>query len=159
MPRDPGDSEFRVNSKAAGRMTAVANGSLSVCGAKETNSNQIAATNAATIAWVRETRAPKNQALATIDSDDNAVLVRVVGELFDQRLNPYFAKLAHYFENPASWNAALAEHRAIREAITARDPDAARVAMREHLARSQARFAQNFGAEASSTSRVRARSG
>jgi DNA-binding FadR family transcriptional regulator len=90
---------------------------------------------------------------------DNAVLVRVVGELFDQRLNPYFAKLAHYFENPASWNAALAEHRAIREAITARDPDAARVTMREHLARSQARFAQNFGAEAPSTSRVRARSG
>ena len=34
---------------------------------------------------------------------DNAVLVRVVGELFDQRLNPYFAKLAHYFENPESW--------------------------------------------------------
>ena len=30
----------------------------------------------------------------------NAVLVRVVGELFDQRLNPYFAQLAHYFENP-----------------------------------------------------------
>jgi len=90
---------------------------------------------------------------------DNAVLVRVVGELFDQRLNPYFAKLAHYFENPASWNAALAEHRAIREAITARDPDAARVAMREHLARSQARFAQNFGTEASPASRVRARSG
>jgi len=26
--------------------------------------------------------------------------------LFDQRLNPYFAKLAHYFENPQSWNAA-----------------------------------------------------
>ncbi len=38
---------------------------------------------------------------------DNAVLVRVVGELFDQRLNPYFAKLAHYFENPESWRAAL----------------------------------------------------
>jgi DNA-binding FadR family transcriptional regulator len=76
---------------------------------------------------------------------DNAVLVRVVGELFDQRLNPYFAKLAHYFENPASWNAALAEHRAIRDAIAAHDPDAARVTMREHLARSQARFAQNFG--------------
>src|SRR6266513_1157979 len=89
---------------------------------------------------------------------DNAVLVRVVGELFDQRLNPYFAKLAHYFENPKSWNAALAEHRAIRDAIITHDPDAARVTMREHLARSQARFAQNFGSEASS-SRVRARSG
>ena len=57
---------------------------------------------------------------------DNAVLVRVVGELFDQRLNPYFAKLAHYFENPESWGAALAEHQAIRDAIAAHDPEAAR---------------------------------
>jgi DNA-binding FadR family transcriptional regulator len=90
---------------------------------------------------------------------DNAVLVRVVGELFDQRLNPYFAKLAHYFENPESWGAALAEHRAIRDAIVARDPEAARLTMREHLARSQARFAQNFGTEAPSAPRVAARSG
>src|SRR5204863_9927152 len=79
---------------------------------------------------------------------DNAVLVRVVGELFDQRLNPYFAKLAHYFENLESWNAALAEHRAIRDAIAARDSDAARTTMRQHLARSQERFAQSFGTEA-----------
>lgn len=90
---------------------------------------------------------------------DNAVLVRVVGELFDQRLNPYFAKLAHYFENPDSWNAALAEHRLIRDAIAAHDPDAARAAMRDHLARSQERFAQSFGTEAGSPSRVLARSG
>jgi DNA-binding FadR family transcriptional regulator len=85
---------------------------------------------------------------------DNAVLVRVVGELFDQRLNPYFAKLAHYFENPESWSAALAEHQAIRAAIAAHDPDAARATMREHLARSQARFAQSFGTETAPMSRV-----
>ena len=85
---------------------------------------------------------------------DNAVLVRVVGEMFDQRLNPYFAKLAHYFENPESWGAALAEHRAIRDAIVARDPTAARAAMRKHLASSQARFAQSFGTEAEIASRV-----
>lgn len=90
---------------------------------------------------------------------DNAVLVRVVGELFDQRLNPYFAKLAHYFENPESWGAALAEHRAIRDAIVARDPTAARAAMRRHLACSQARFAQNFGTEAEIASRASAGSG
>jgi DNA-binding FadR family transcriptional regulator len=90
---------------------------------------------------------------------DNAVLVRVVGELFDQRLNPYFAKLAHYFENPQSWGTALAEHRAIRDAIVARDAEAARMTMREHLVRSQARFAQNFGTEASSASRIHAGSG
>src|SRR4029079_7304061 len=82
----------------------------------------------------------------------NAVLVRVVGELFDQRLNPYFAQLAHYFENPGTWRTALDEHRAVRDAIAAHDPDAAREAMRNHLARSQARFAQNFGAVAASGS-------
>jgi DNA-binding FadR family transcriptional regulator len=97
--------------------------------------------------------------VAVAGSLDNAVLVRVVGELFDQRLNPYFAKLAHYFENPASWRAALAEHHAIRDAIAARDPEAARTTMRQHLARSQERFAQNFGSEAASTARAQARSG
>ena len=65
---------------------------------------------------------------------DNAVLVRVVGELFEQRLNPYFAKLTHYFENPDSWSAALAEHRVIRDAIAACEPDRARLAIRDHLA-------------------------
>jgi len=57
-------------------MIAVANGSLSVCGAKETNSNQIAATKAAMIAWDREIRAPKTHALATIDSDASAAASR-----------------------------------------------------------------------------------
>jgi DNA-binding FadR family transcriptional regulator len=78
----------------------------------------------------------------------NAVLVRVVGELFDQRLNPYFAKLANYFENTDSWRAAHVEHEEIRHAIVAHDSERARVAMRDHLARSQARFAQSFGSEA-----------
>lgn len=77
----------------------------------------------------------------------NAVLVRVVGELFDQRLNPYFAQLAHYFENPGTWRTALGEHRAVRDAIAARRPMTAHDAMRDHLAHSQERFAQNFGAE------------
>src|SRR3954462_11986370 len=71
--------------------------------------------------------------VAVAGSLDNAVLVRVVGNLFDQRLNPYFAKLAHYFETPETWQTALAEHRVIRAAIAARDPDAAGAAMRRHL--------------------------
>ena len=97
--------------------------------------------------------------IAVTGSLDNAVLVRVVGELFDQRLNPYFAKLAHYFENPESWRAALSEHHAIRDAIAAHEPEAAGIAMRHHLACSQARFAQSFGAEAAAPSRVSIRSG
>lgn len=82
----------------------------------------------------------------------NAVLVRVVGELFDQRLNPYFAQLAHYFENPTTWRTALDEHRAVRDAIAARRPLTAHDAMRDHLAHSQERFAQNFGAESATGS-------
>lgn len=85
--------------------------------------------------------------VAIAGSLGNAVLVRVVGELFDQRLNPYFTQLAHYFESPGTWRTALDEHRAVRDAIAAHDPDTAREAMRNHLARSQGRFAQNFGAE------------
>ncbi|OKO81433.1 GntR family transcriptional regulator [Bradyrhizobium sp. NAS80.1] len=84
--------------------------------------------------------------VAIAGSLGNAVLVRVIGELFDQRHNPYFAKLAHYFESPGTWRTALDEHRAVRDAIAAHDPDAARDAMRDHLVRSQERFAQNFGA-------------
>lgn len=88
----------------------------------------------------------------------NAVLMRVVGELFDQRLNPYFAKLATYFENSDSWRTAYAEHEEIRRAIVARDPERAQGAMSDHLARSQGRFAQSFGAETPAP-RVRSRSG
>jgi DNA-binding FadR family transcriptional regulator len=75
----------------------------------------------------------------------NAVLERVVAELFDQRINPYFAQLASYFENKNTWREALVEHRQIREAIASADPAAAREAMRRHLRQSQLRFSQSFG--------------
>ena len=75
----------------------------------------------------------------------NAVLVRLVGELFDRRMDPYFARLARYFETPHSWRAALDEHRTVRDAVAARDPQAAGAAMRLHLRRSQERFSASFG--------------
>jgi DNA-binding FadR family transcriptional regulator len=75
----------------------------------------------------------------------NGVLVRCVGELFDQRINPYFEQLARHLETPTAWHAAHAEHRLVRDAIAARNPRRARKAMREHLERSHARFARDFG--------------
>jgi DNA-binding FadR family transcriptional regulator len=75
----------------------------------------------------------------------NAVLVRFIGELFDQRMNPYFELLSSYFENKDSWRAAALEHRAVRDAIAARDSERAKTAMREHLRLSQLRFSRNFG--------------
>jgi DNA-binding FadR family transcriptional regulator len=75
----------------------------------------------------------------------NAVLVRFIGELFDQRMNPYFELLSSYFENRDSWRAAADEHRAVRDAIAAREPERAKAAMQEHLRLSQLRFSRNFG--------------
>ncbi len=75
----------------------------------------------------------------------NAVLARFVGLLFDQRINPYFRQLASYFENAESWREAVAEHRAIRDALAAGSGEAAQAAMRLHLQRSQERFSQSFG--------------
>jgi len=75
----------------------------------------------------------------------NAVLVRFIGELFDQRMNPYFERLSVYFENKESWRAAVEEHREVRDAIAAQDPKRAKAAMQAHLQLSQTRFSQNFG--------------
>jgi len=98
----------------------------------------------------------KHPSLATIVIDrqfhtgvaamlENAVLVRVIGELFDQRMNPYFERLSSYFEDRESWQAALEEHRAVRDAIAACDPGRAKAAMQEHLRQSQLRFSESFG--------------
>ncbi|ESW94187.1 FadR family transcriptional regulator [Mesorhizobium sp. M0902] len=75
---------------------------------------------------------------------ENAVLVRFIGELFDQRMNPYFERLSIYFETSDSWQVAAKEHRAVRDAIAARDPERAKAAMQQHLRQSQIRFSRNF---------------
>ncbi|MDI6835805.1 MAG: FadR/GntR family transcriptional regulator [Rhizobiaceae bacterium] len=75
----------------------------------------------------------------------NATLNRFVGSMHDMRITPYFEKLASYFENRRTWQAATEEHHAIRDAIAANDPDAARKAMRAHLQQSELRLSESFG--------------
>ena len=75
----------------------------------------------------------------------NDAVTNVVGDLFDQRIHPYFARLASYFETPSSWRMACDEHQAIRDRIAAHDPSGARAAMQRHLQRSQERFTHTFG--------------
>ncbi|HUG63201.1 MAG TPA: FadR/GntR family transcriptional regulator [Methylomirabilota bacterium] len=75
----------------------------------------------------------------------NSALSRVVADLFDQRMNPYFERLSSYFEDRNTWKAATAEHHAIRDAIVSGDPERARAAMQNHLRQSQLRFSQSFG--------------
>ena len=70
----------------------------------------------------------------------NAVLARLVGELFDERHSPISAKISSRFETRRTWKAALAEHQAILRAVEARDPIAAQAAMRAHLKASAMRW-------------------
>ncbi|WP_313615099.1 FadR/GntR family transcriptional regulator [Agrobacterium sp.] len=84
---------------------------------------------------------------AITDIIGNATLNRFTGLIYDQRMTPYFEKLAGYFEGPRTWRLALEEHVVIRNAIAAKDPAAAREAMRLHMIRAQKRFSESFGEE------------
>jgi GntR family transcriptional regulator, transcriptional repressor for pyruvate dehydrogenase complex len=82
------------------------------------------------------------------EASDNSVLLRVVSELFDERHNPLSAQLGSHFETPRSWAAAIAEHRAVLDAITRQSARGARAAMARHLTHSHDRFTANWPAEA-----------
>jgi len=81
-------------------------------------------------------------------ASDNSVLLRVVGELFDERHNPLFAQLGSHFENARSWGIAIGEHRTVVDAIARQSPQAAREAMAMHLANSHERFMAGWQSEA-----------
>ena len=74
----------------------------------------------------------------------NEVLSDTVRSYWSARHGPLFSRLGDYFENPASWNAALIEHAAVLEAIRAHDPQAAREAMHEHLKKATSRYSASW---------------
>jgi DNA-binding FadR family transcriptional regulator len=74
----------------------------------------------------------------------NEVLGDTVRTYWQARHGPIFSRLGDYFENPASWSAALVEHDAVLEAIRARDPNAARDAMHQHLKKATSRYSASW---------------
>ena len=74
------------------------------------------------------------------EASENSVLVRIVGELHDERHNPLAEQLINHFETERSWRAAIVEHLAVIEAIASRSPEAARAAMATHLTNSHDRY-------------------
>jgi len=78
--------------------------------------------------------------LTLAEMSGNAVLTRLVGELFDERHSPISAKISSRLENTRTWKVALEEHKAILAALEARDPIAAQAAMRAHLKASALRW-------------------
>jgi DNA-binding FadR family transcriptional regulator len=74
----------------------------------------------------------------------NEVLADTVRNYWSARHGPLFLRLGDYFENTASWSAALVEHDAVLAAIRARDPAGARAAMQQHLKKSTSRYSASW---------------
>jgi DNA-binding FadR family transcriptional regulator len=74
----------------------------------------------------------------------NDVLSDTVRSYWSARHGPLFERLGDWFESPASWSAALAEHATVLEAIRAHDADGARAAMHQHLKKASARYGASW---------------
>lgn len=74
----------------------------------------------------------------------NEVLSDTVRSYWSARHGPLFSRLGDYFENPASWSAALVEHAAVLEAIRAHDAQGARDAMQLHLKKATGRYSASW---------------
>jgi len=74
----------------------------------------------------------------------NSALLDTVQRFWQARNGPLFQRLGDYFEHPASWQAAIAEHQVVLDAIEARDATAARKAMQKHLKQAHKRYSASW---------------
>jgi DNA-binding FadR family transcriptional regulator len=74
----------------------------------------------------------------------NEVLADTVRSYWSARQGPLLERLGDWFDNPASWSAAVAEHAAVLEAIRAHDAEGARAAMQQHLKKTIARYGASW---------------
>jgi DNA-binding FadR family transcriptional regulator len=84
--------------------------------------------------------------LEIAEASGNGALSLAVRTLWDQRTGPLFLRLEHHFDTPVLWDAAIAEHTAIVDAIEAHDAGGARGAMRRHMDHAARRFQRSWSA-------------
>ncbi len=80
--------------------------------------------------------------LRIAESTGNSVLLQMVTAMWAQSKGPVWTKIEHHFHTPELRLASHADHQLIFKALLARDPVAARSAMRAHLERVISEFAQ-----------------
>ncbi len=80
--------------------------------------------------------------LRIAESTGNSVLLQMVTAMWAQSKGPVWTKIEHHFHTPELRLASHADHQRIFKALLARDPVAARSAMRAHLERVIGEFAQ-----------------
>jgi DNA-binding FadR family transcriptional regulator len=78
--------------------------------------------------------------LAIARATHNSVLVAVVRDLWDQGRGAIWKRMEHHFQTPELRAAALRDHRAVLDALEARDQRRSRAAMRQHLERVDREF-------------------
>lgn len=76
------------------------------------------------------------------ESTGNSVLLQMTTALWDQAKSPVWAKIDEHFHTPALRVSSQEDHQRVFDALLARDPAAARAAMRAHLERVIKEFAQ-----------------
>lgn len=74
----------------------------------------------------------------------NSVLLDTVQRYWQARNGPLFERLGDYFEHAESWQAAIAEHQQVLQAIEAHDTSAARKAMQKHLKQAHKRYSASW---------------
>ncbi len=82
--------------------------------------------------------------LAIVHASGNTVLIETVQGFLESRMSPLYKQLGGHFETRKSWWNTIAEHEAVRLAIEAHEPNAARAAMHEHLDRAHKRFSASW---------------
>ena len=80
--------------------------------------------------------------VAIATATGNSVLVNVVNSVWERSRGAMWAKLEEHFHTPELRSAAMRDHRAVFSGLVARDPVAARSAMRSHIERVMSEFAQ-----------------
>ncbi len=70
----------------------------------------------------------------------NSVLLDTLHGFWQARSGALFERLSDYFEKPASWHTALAEHETIYQALCAHDAGSAKRAMKHHLKQTHKRY-------------------
>ena len=81
---------------------------------------------------------------AVVEACGNIVLIETVQRFWDSRRGPLFERLGGHFETADSWRAAIAEHKAILDAIRSHDAAAARQAMHQHMDNAHSRFSVSW---------------
>ena len=82
--------------------------------------------------------------LAVAQASGNSVLQDTLSQYWRARDNTLFERLGVYFENPNSWQLAIAEHQAVYDCIQAHDAVGARRAMQSHLRKAFQRYSAGW---------------